>query len=453
VTSLLLASCTIGPDYKRPEVDLPKDFGVVQSAAGVPAKWWTVFGDPVLERLVDEALAANRNLLIAAERVEQARAQFVITRADQLPSVGVEGRAQRQRISGLTAGLGLPPDVPLQTDVRRLVLRASWELDFWGKFRRASEAARAELAASEAGRDAIRVSLVGDVIRAYFELQTIDRRRAVAETTLESERRSYELQKVRYDAGAISEIELRQVEAARAGAEALVPRLEQLRVAQEGVIAVLLGRSPRQVFQATIDRGTPATPSVLEVPAGLPSDLLLRRADLRAAEEQLHAANARIGVARAAYFPSITLTGFYGAESAALGDLFSPSARTWNVAAGLLQPILAGGQITGGVDLAEARTREAALQYQQAIANAFREVRDAIAVQTNAREVFVAQQVRVDALARTLELARLRYDYGAISLFEVLDTERLLLAARLELADAERDRRDAVVDLYISLGG
>jgi len=337
--------------------------------------------------------------------------------------------------------------------VRRLVLRASWELDFWGKFRRASEAARAELAATEAGRDAIRVSLVGDVIRAYFELQTIDRRRAVASNTLESERRSYELQKVRYDAGAISELELRQVEAARAGAEALVPRLEQLRVAQEGVLAVLLGRSPRQVFQAAIDRGTPATPSVLEVPAGLPSDLLLRRADLRAAEEQLHAANARIGVARAAYFPSITLTGFYGAESAALGDLFSPSARTWNVAAGLLQPLLAGGQITGGVDLAEARTREAALQYQQAIANAFREVRDAIAVQTNARDVFVAQQVRVDALARTLELARLRYDYGAISLFEVLDTERLLLAARLELADAERDRRDAVVDLYISLGG
>jgi len=453
VGALAVASCAIGPDYKRPDVDLPKDFGVTQSAAALPAKWWTIFGDPVLDRLVDEALAANRNLLIAAERVEQARAQFVITRADQIPSVGIEGKAQRQRLSGLTAGLGLPPDVPLQTDVRRLVLRASWELDFWGKFRRATEAARADLAASEAGRDAIRASLTGDLIRAYFELQAIDRRRAVAATTLESERRSYELQKVRYEAGAISEIELRQVEAARAGAEALVPRLEQQRVAQEGVIAVLLGRSPREVFQAAIERGAPATPGPVEVPAGLPSDLLLRRSDLRSAEEQLHAANARIGVARAAYFPSITLTGFYGAESAALGDLFSPSARTWNAAAGLLQPLFAAGQISGGVDLAEARTREAALQYQQAIANAFREVRDAIAVQTNARDVFVAQQARVDALARTLDLARLRYDYGAISLFELLDTERLLLAARLELVDAERDRRGAVVDLYIALGG
>src|SRR5205085_4506184 len=168
VTSLLLVSCTVGPDYRRPDVDLPKDFGVAQSAAALPAKWWALFNDPVLDRLVDEALAANRNLRVAAERVEEARAQLTIARAALWPDAGVEAKASRDRISALTAGFGLPPGVPLQTDTRRLVFTAAWELDFWGKFRRATEAARAELAASEAGRDAIRNSLTGDVIRAYF---------------------------------------------------------------------------------------------------------------------------------------------------------------------------------------------------------------------------------------------------------------------------------------------
>jgi multidrug efflux system outer membrane protein len=236
-------------------------------------------------------------------------------------------------------------------------------------------------------------------------------------------------------------------------AEARVPRLEQQRVSQEGVLAILLGRSPREVYQAQVARGASETPPAVEVPAGLPSDLLLRRPDLRQAEEVLHAANARIGVARAAYFPSINLTGFYGGESQALADLFKSPARTWSAGAGLLQPLFAGGQIRGGLDLAEARMRDAALQYQQAIANAFREVRDAIALQASARDVFVARQARETALARAFELARLRYQYGAISLFETLDTERQLLAARLDAIDAERDRRNAVVDLYLALGG
>jgi len=190
----------------------------------------------------------------------------------------------------------------------------------------------------------------------------------------------------------------------------------------------------------------------VEVPAGLASDLLLRRPDLREAEARLHAANARIGVARAAYFPSITLTGYYGGESQALGDLFSGPARTWNVGAGLLQPLFAAGQIRGGVELAEARTQEAAELYQKAVATAFKEVRDGIAEQTNAREAFIAQRARERSLARTAELTRLRYDNGAVSLFEVLDIERLLIAARLEAIDAERARSAAIVNLYLALG-
>jgi multidrug efflux system outer membrane protein len=206
---------------------------------------------------------------------------------------------------------------------------------------------------------------------------------------------------MRFDAGDVSELELRQVEAQRADAEALVPRLDQLRVSQEGALALLLGRSAREVFEARVDRGAPATPSAIEVPAGLPSDLLLRRPDLRQAEASLQAANARIGVARAAYFPSITLTGFYGGESQALSDLFKGPARTWSAAAGALQPLLGSGQISGGVDLAQARTREAALQYQNAVANAFRETRDAIAVQSSARDIFIARQSRQSSLYAT----------------------------------------------------
>ena len=448
--TMLLAGCTVGPSYSRPDVDLPKEYGVAQASVPAPQHWWTVFNDPVLDRLVEEALSANRDLRAAAERIEQARAQVAMTRSDQFPSAGVEASKARSRASALGA-VEIPPEF-LTTNVHRLVLRFSWELDFWGKYRRASEAARADLLANEAGRDAVRSSLVGDVVRGYFELQAIDRRMDVTERTLLGRRKALDLQRMRLDAGVVSELEYRQVESDQRTTEALVPVLRLARIRQEGALALLFGRSPREVYEARVDRGTPVTPLVVEVPAGVPSDLLLRRPDLRAAEARLHAANARIGVARAAYFPKISLTGFYGGESQALGDLFSGPARTWNIAGGLLQPLLASGQIRGGVDLADARTREAAQLYQKAVANAFREVRDAIAAQSYLRDALAAQREREGALIRTLELARLRYDNGTTSLFELLETERQLLLARIEAIGAERDRRDAIVELYLALG-
>jgi multidrug efflux system outer membrane protein len=449
VASLLLVSCTVGPDYKRPDLDLPKDDGVTQSSATAPQKWWSVFGDPVLDRMVDEALAANYDLKAAAARIENARGRLAIARAPLTPDVGVKGSVSRDRASAL-GSVPIPPDF-LETKTHRLELAASWELDFWGKYRRGSEAARAELVATEAGQEAIRLSLIGEVVRGYFALEALDRRLDVAERTLTGREKALEMQKVRLDAGAVSELEYRQVESDLLGARALVPALRQLRIRQEGALAVLLGRTPRDVMEARIDRGAPGLPTV-EVPAGIPSDLLLRRPDVRVAEEQLHAANARIGVARAAYFPSITLTGYYGGESQALGDLFTAQARTWSIAGGLLQPLFAGGQIRGGVQAAQASTIEAEMTYRKAVANAFREVREAIAAQSNLREVAVAQRGRETALERTYELARLRYDNGAVSLFDVLDTERQLLLVRLEAIDADRDRRDAIVDLYLALG-
>ena len=449
VALLLLAGCAIGPNYERPPLDLPKDYGVQQSPVPAPQKWWAVFGDPVLDRMVDEALATSYDLKAAAERIEQARGRLMIDRAALWPDAGVEGRLSRDRASSLGAA-PIPPQY-LETTTHRLVVRASWELDFWGKYRRATEAARAELVASEAGRDAVRASLIGDVVRGYFALHALDRRLDVVERTLVSREKSAELQKLRFDSGAASELEYRQVESDLRAAQALVPVVRQLRVRQEGALALLVGRTPREVYEARVDRGTPAQP-IVEIPAGVPSELLLRRPDVRQAEELLHAANARIGVARAAYFPSITLTGNYGGESQALGDLFTAPARTWSIAGGLLQPLFAGGQIRGGVRVAEARQRELVELYRKAVANAFREVRDAIAAQSNLREAAAAQRGRETALDRTLELSRLRYDNGASSLFEVLETERQLLLARLDAIDAERDRRDAIVDLYLALG-
>jgi multidrug efflux system outer membrane protein len=452
--ALVLASCSVGPDYQRPEVDLPGSVGLPVVDAPAPERWWTLFQDPLLDKLVDEALVANRDLKAAAARVDQARSQFTIARADQFPSAGIEAERSRTKAS-TEAGAPLPPDF-VTTDTNRLVLRASWELDFWGKYRRASEAAQADLLATEAAHGAVRASLVADVVRGYYALRAADRRLESLVREREGWLKSVELQKLRVDAGAAMEVELRQVQAGLYATEALIPIVRQDRTRSEGALSVLLGRTPRLLMEQPIQRSATllddARLSAIEVPAGLPSDLLLRRPDLRQAEGQLHAANARIGVARAAYFPSITLTGYYGGESQQLGDLFSGPARTWNVGAGLLQPLFAAGQIRGGVDLADARTREAAELYQKAVANAFREVRDAIAAQTSARQTLSAQLSREQALARTAELSKLRYDNGAVNLFEVLETERQLILVRLEAIDAERARAAAIVDLYLALG-
>jgi multidrug efflux system outer membrane protein len=451
LAALLLAGCTVGPDYVRPEAELPQALGVPQAAVAAADQWWKLFQDPVLDKLVEETLAYNRDLRAAAERIEQARAQLGLARAEQWPEAGLEYTRSRNRTSAI-GGTPLPEGVPLETSSQRLVLRASWEIDFWGKYRRSTEAARAELAATEAGRDAIRATLVADTIRGYFALRGLDASLASVTLTRQGREKSLELQKLRLDAGVVSELEYRQVESDVNASAALVAVIRQRRVAREGALALLLGRSPRAVFEDSVERGNPVTPSVVEVPAGLPSDILLKRPDVREAERRLAAANARIGVARADYFPRISLTGFFGGESQSLGDLFDGQARTWNLAGAVLQPLIAAGRIRSNEELAEARTREAAELYQKAVANAFREVREALAAQSNLREAYLAMTARERALSRTAELSRLRYDNGAVSLFDVLETERQLQAAKLETIDAERDRRNAIVDLYLALG-
>src|SRR5688572_10082373 len=268
ISALLLGACTLGPDYRRPEVDLPKDFAVAQAPVPAPERWWVIFMDPVLDKLVEEGLAHNRDLRAGAERIEQARAQLGISRSDMWPDAGVEAQRSRNRASSL-GSFPLPPDA-IETNTHRLVLRASWELDFWGKYRRATEAARAELAASEAGRDAVRASLIGDIARGYFALRALDRRLESVSRTLLGREKALELQKLRLDAGMVSELEFRQVESEMRNTEALVPVLRQAIVRQESALAVLLGRSPRALFEGAIERGSPAIPAAVEVPAGLP---------------------------------------------------------------------------------------------------------------------------------------------------------------------------------------
>ncbi|MGE3161587.1 MAG: efflux transporter outer membrane subunit [Burkholderiales bacterium] len=450
---VLLTGCAVQPDYERPALELPDAWqaSAPRPAAGEP--WWRVYGDPVLERLVDEALASNSDVLVAAARVDEARALLGEARSALRPTVGANASAGRSRASAAT-GL-LPPGVDRERDNYRATLDVSYEIDIFGRLRASSEAAAADLAASEAVRDAVRLALTSRVASAYYGLIALDAQVALTRRVLQLREASLDLERRRRSAGLISDFELRQLEAEAATLRAQLPPLERERELAEAALAALLGRSPRAVFEEAVVRPASVAdaPAPVAVPSGLPSELLLRRPDVVEAEQRLVAANARVAVARSAYFPSIRLTGFLGSESAELGDLFTGPAGIWSVAAALAQPIYAGGRLEAQREAAAARERAALAQYQGAVRNAFREVRQALAAQARARESFQAQAERVAALEETLRLARLRYTSGVASQLDVLDAERGLLDAQTARIEALRAQRAAVADLYRALGG
>ncbi|HTN42926.1 MAG TPA: efflux transporter outer membrane subunit [Nitrospiria bacterium] len=450
----LLSGCiTVGPDYHRPKIDVPDRWPAEKTEAAVPVRWWDSYNDPVLDAMVDEALAHNSDLALAVARLDEARAQLGVARADQFPGVAAGAGASRNRISEKSP-LFFPGFDPTFNDLNASV-SASWEIDFWGKYRRATEAARADLFASASNRDAVRLALIADVARGYFNLRSLDAQIAVTRQTVKTRLDSLELQRKRFEAGVASELELHQVEADAYSAQALLPFLENQLAQQETALSVLLGRSPREIIGAAPERG-----SVIEaisvppaVPAGLPSDLLERRPDLREAEQRLVAANARIGQAKAAYFPSIPLTGAFGTESAKLADLFTAPARVWLVSVSAAQTIFDAGRIGSQVEASRARERQALAQYRSAIQNAFKDTQDALVAQRKARERLEAEQARVASLQKALELARLRYDNGESSLLDVLDAERGLLGAQLDRVEAQRAQLVATADLFKALGG
>ena len=454
--AVLLSACTVGPDYQRPTSELP----VAWIAAGDEAKpadgagehWWDLYGDPVLGQLVNEALSHNADIQVAAARVLQARAQAGLIDADGAPVVFANASANRTR-SSQDSAFPLQPGTPAIQNNFRATLEASYELDLWGKYRRASEAARAELLAADSAQQAVRLSLVADVIQQYFALLAADQQAAAAQRVLASRGESLELLRKRLTAGVASRFDLHVSEAEEAVARSQLATATQSQARQEAVLAVLLGRSPRDVMDGTVTRGTPAAQTVLWVPAGLPSDLLLRRPDIRQAEQLLIAANARIGAARSQVFPSISLTGLVGSESTDLSNLFSGPAGIFQFAAAVTQPIFNAGRTTHALRVAEAQREQALLQYRQAIANAFRDVRIALAGQEAARLTLQAETQRAESLGFAFKQAGLRYEGGISSRLDVLDVERQLLQAELARIDALRAQHAAVADLFKALGG
>src|SRR2546425_267883 len=453
----LLAGCAgLNPDYTRPTVDLPQAWrdAPAEGVRAQDAPWWKVYGDPVLDRLIDEALANNASAMLALARVDEARAALGATSAEQLPYVTAGANRNRTRLSQRGA-TPLPPGFGPEHNDTRVSADVSYEIDLWGRLRNATQAARAELLATEAAGETVRIALTSDVAQGYFALRALDAQLAATRRSLATRTEALELQKKRAELGDISEYDYRQLEADVAAERAQVPVLEQQRAQQENALAVLLGRSPRAIYEGALEAGTdPEEQTVaIVVPSGLPSDLLLRRPDLVQAEQTLVAANARVAVARAAYFPRISLTGSLGSESVALSDLFTGPAGIWQAAVAVGQPIYGGGRFDAQVEAAGARERQAFAQYRLAIQNAFRDVRNALVAQAKARERLAAEGDRAAALRTTLRFARLRYVNGMTSQLEVLDAERNLLAAEQNRIDALRAQRAAIADLFKALGG
>ena len=455
VSAVLLAGCAVGPKYERPAADLPPAWRDVpaQGKSAPAERWWTFYADPALDRLVDEALAHNQDLALAAARIDEARALLQVADATHAPAIDAEFQRDRSRSSGRSS-VPLPPGVPLERNSYRGALNVAYEVDLWGRLRSATDAARAELLASRAAQETVRVTLTAQVAQSYFALMALDGQIEATRRTLGLRERTFDLQKVRSAAGLIGDFDLRQIEAEVAAARAQLPALERSRSTEELALAVLLGRAPRAIIEESItrtaDRGEPPAPVA---PEGLPSDLLLRRPDVVQAEQRLIAANARIAAARAALFPRISLTGYLGGESASLGDLLSGPARIWQLAFALAQPIFQGGRLSGEIEAVRARERQALAQYQKTLQEAFREVREALIRQDRSREIFEAEGARVNALEAAVRLARIRYDNGRSSQLEVIDAERNLLQAQLNRIEALRAQRVAAADLVKALGG
>lgn len=446
--SLLVGGCMVGPDYVRPPVDAPAAWRLTEPEVKDLANtaWWEQFGDPVLNELVATALRENKDLMIAAARIDEFAGNYGFVRSGLFPQIGAGYEASRQKNIG-TIALGAGADKAFNS--YSAVLNASWEIDIWGRIRRQTEAARAQLLATEEGRNAVVLSLVGSVAGAYTNLRSLDRQLEIAKETAKSRGESYELFKLRFSGGLISLLELSQNKSQYEEALASIPPLEKAIAQQENGLSVLLGRNPGPIVRGkSIDQF--ALPAI---PAGLPSDLLERRPDIRRAEQNLIAANAQIGAAKAAYFPTISLTGLFGYASPSLSNLFNSQSKVWQYSAPISMPIFTAGAIAGQVQAAEAVQQQALFGYQKAIQEAFREVDDSLVSQDRTREQLVAQKRQVEALQQYASTARLRYDNGYTSFIEVLDAERSLFNVQLQFTQTQQGQLQAMINLYLAMGG
>jgi multidrug efflux system outer membrane protein len=444
----VVAGCTTTPTAP-PALDLPTGTG----ADPALERWWTAFNDPTLTTLVDEALASNLDLRAAIARIDLARAQVKLAQKDLYPSVDLGIDANRTKSSEV----GSFPlfGAPATNNDFRVELSASYEVDLWGKFRTATRAAQDDLLASRYARETVRTVVAADVARTYFQLLAADAQLDLLSDTLKTRNETVALQRDRYQGGVIGDYDLAQAEAERAAVAADVAGAQRAVAQFESALAVLLGRSPREVFEPKLARDA-AIVRLVDVPtvaAGLPSDMLLRRPDIRNVETQLAAGNRRIDVARADYFPSLSLTGGYGSESGALKNLFSGPAVIWSIAASLAQPLIGLKAIEANVESKTAARDQLVVSYQQTVQTAFKETHDALVANQTLRDALVAQTERRTKLERALDLAGLRYRSGYSPYLEVLDAQRQLLQAQTLQILAARDVRLAVVDLAKALGG
>jgi multidrug efflux system outer membrane protein len=446
----MLGACTVGPDYQRPEVAVPDAFRYEpESLAPAPdAQWWMRFDDPVLDGYVVEALAHNKNLQIAVANVEQAAGVLTTTDSAFLPQVGYQVNATRQQYSNRSGGVTSRLDAnPLNS--YQVLAGASWEIDLWGRISRLSESARANLFATDAGRQGVVLSLVATTTNTYIQLLGLDEQLVIAQNTLETYAASVRLFELQHQYGQVSNMTVEQARSQYETAAAQIPALKTQIAQTENALSILLGRNPGPVV-----RGKKITELVMpSVPPGLPSELLERRPDLIQAEQTLIAANAQIGAARAQYFPSISLTGAFGSASTQLDNLFTASASVWNVGASVTGPIFTGGAISGQVAQAEAGEKAALASYEASIQNAFADVENALVANVNLNDQLSAQERLVHSLSEYSRLARLQYDEGYTSYTTVLQAEQQLFSADLNLASIRAQRYGSLVNIYKALGG
>jgi multidrug efflux system outer membrane protein len=452
VLPALLSGCAMGPDYKRPDMIVPTEYRWQQQTDGNQdfgnLDWWQVYRDDQLQAILKIALRENLDVRIAAARVEQARALLGATRLQYLPQIAGDASVKRSRTSEYAR---LLPNQPGIGETDSAAINASYELDIWGRLRRLNEASRAEFLASRYAQQGVMVTLIADVATAYFNLITLDEQRAITSSTLQTRAKFVDLTRAKHDRGVVSGLDVSSAESEFATAQANIAEIERQAALAEDRLSILLGKNPGDVVRTDFHKREQL--QLPQPPAGLPSKLLERRPDVRRAEQNVIAANARIGAAKAALFPTISLTGSLGSLSKELGDLFSAPAKTWSAGAGLAVPLIDAQNNGYQVDLADAKKREALLSYQQTVQNAFKEVADALIAREKYVQFQTAQQAKVDALRRANDIALARYQVGYSSYFDVINSNRDLFNAELALSSAHLNTLLANVQLYQALGG
>lgn len=452
--ALALTGCAIGPDYQRPAAALPESFRAEAPAANAPAnavdaRWWTLFGDETLNRLVDQALANNADLRLAVARVSQAEALAREAGAAFFPEIDASGSRTTTQASTKAATYLPSSPIPRIRHDMFAGFTTSFELDVWGRLRRANEAGQAGLLASTYARDAIQLSVAGLVAANYLSLRALDAQVAVSEDSLKSREDSQKLVRIRVDAGLSAPIDLLQSEGLVAAAQAQLADQRRLRALAEHQLALIVG-DPNLALPAGNLSSLPMPPLP---PAGLPADLVEHRPDVRQAEAQLIATNAQIGIAKAGYYPRFTLTGTAGSQSKAVSDLLGPGSGTWSIGAGLLMPILDFGRTAARVDQAKALNEQSLIAWQNTLQTAYKDVRDAMVSLQEYETSESALATRVDRAEKTFSLSKLRYEAGQVGYLEVLDAQRNLNDARLAAIATRQARLTSAVNLFKALGG